>query len=475
MALTRRDVARLSLGALLLAARPVTAMAADWRLGFTTPPDSLDGDLTLVEGEIPPGLRGQYYRVGPAQFERAGERLGHWFDGDGMIQKFNIRGGRVRHSGRFVDTDKRRREMAAGRFLYSGYGFSPRAPAETLRPDDLNAANTNVLPVNGEVWALWEGGSPWRVAAGDLQTIGRQVFDAELNGTAFSAHPKVLPSGEIWNFGLLLASRAIVWNLGSNGSVRKAAIVELPVASLMHDFAVTSRSIVLLLPPMLLRDGPAQSLVDRYEWHGDEPLRIVVLDKADLTIRHTYELPARFLFHIGNAWEDASGTIRVDAFVDADATFAVKTARDLALGIAMSRPTATLTQFSLYPDGRARMSVLPSHGEFPRINPLHIGARHRYTYGVVDRGVARWNLDSGGHESFVLGADYWSDEPVFVPRPDGAAEDDGWVLATGLNYGAGRTELNVFDAGRIHEGPVARLACPYAIPLGFHGAFVADV
>jgi len=471
---TRRDVARLSLGALLLPGRPAAAIAAGWRLGFTTPPDRLDGELALLEGDVPPGLRGQYYRIGPAQFERAGERLGHWFDGDGMIQKFAIRGGRVHHSGRFIDTDKRRKESAAGRFLFPGYGFSPRTPAETLRPDDLNAANTNVLPLNGEVWALWEGGSPWRVAASDLQTIGRQTFDGELNGVAFSAHPKVLPDGEIWNFGLLLAPRAIVWNLRANGAVRKAAVVELPAASLMHDFAVTSRSIVLLLPPMLLGNAPARSLVDRYQWHGDEPLRIVVLDKADLTIRHTYELPARFLFHIGNAWEDASGTIRVDTFVDADATFAVKTARDLALGVAMSSPTARLVQFSLHPDGRAHMSAFPSHGEFPRINPLHAGTRHRYTYGVVDRGIARWDLESGEHEPFVLGANYWSDEPVFVPWPDAAAEDDGWVLATALNYGAGRTELNIFDAGRIPEGPVARLACAYALPLGFHGTFVAD-
>jgi carotenoid cleavage dioxygenase len=41
-----------------------------------------------------------------------------------------------------------------------------------------------------------------------------------------------------------------------------------------------------------------------------------------------------------------------------------------------------------------------------------------------------------------------------------------------LNFRAARTELCIFDASRVATGPVARLACPYALPLGFHGAFV---
>jgi carotenoid cleavage dioxygenase-like enzyme len=470
--LTRRGFALGAIGTGVAAASPAFARAAaDWRLGFTTPPTTLDGELRRIEGRLPAGLEGTLYRVGPAQFERAGERLGHWFDGDGMVQRFAIAGGRVRHRGRFVDTDKRRAEEAAGRFLYSGYGFAPQGAVEIRRPDELNAANTSVLPFHNEVWALWEGGSPYRVSAPDLETRGRKVFEGPLDGAPFSAHPKREPGGDVWNFGAL-GRRCVIWHLGADGSVLKSKLIDLPEPSLMHDFAVTSRHIVLLLPPMLAGAGPASTLVDHYTWHADKPLIALVLDKETLTVQRRAEMPARFLFHIGNAWEDETGTIRVDAFVDNDATFAVKTARELALARTFSEPTARPTMFTLAPDGRASMDTLPGAGEFPRTDPRRVGLRHRFTYGVINTGLARWDWESSQQEAFSYGPNTWSEEPVFVPRPGATDESHGWLVTTVLNYGAARTELAVFDARGIADGPVARFACPYALPLGFHGAFV---
>jgi carotenoid cleavage dioxygenase-like enzyme len=241
----------------------------------------------------------------------------------------------------------------------------------------------------------------------------------------------------------------------------------------MHDFAVTPRHLVLLLPPMLRRDAPANTLVDRYAWHGDKPLIALVLDKNTLAVVRRYELPPRFLFHIGNAWEDGDGTIRLDAFTDADATFAVKTARDLALTLASPPPTARATLFTLHADGRATSAMLPGPGEFPRTDPRRVGLRHRFTYGVTNGGVARWDWEAGAQDRFAYGAETWSEEPVFIPRPGGSEESDGWLVQTTLNYRAARTELCVLDARRVSDGPIAKLTCPYALPLGFHGTFVA--
>jgi all-trans-8'-apo-beta-carotenal 15,15'-oxygenase len=36
-----------------------------------------------------------------------------------------------------------------------------------------------------------------------------------------------------------------------------------------------------------------------------------------------------------------------------------------------------------------------------------------------------------------------------------------------------RTELHVLDARKPSDGPVASFALPYAVPLGFHGAWRA--
>jgi carotenoid cleavage dioxygenase-like enzyme len=424
----------------------------------------------LLSGRVPEDLSGAFYRIGPAQFERAGERLGHWFDGDGMIQRFAFAGGRVRHRGRFVNTPKRRAESAAKHFLYPGYGFGPRSAVPFTRPDDLNAANTNVLPMGDEIWALWEGGSPWRVEAGSLETIGRRQFADAVDGTAFSAHPKRGPDGDVWNFGGF-GSRCVIWRLDRNGALLSAAPIALPGSTLMHDFAVTRSCIVLIAPPMIETTRPVSSLIDRFDWTPSEPLAIIVLDKADLSRQRVYELPARFLFHIGNAWEDAGGTIRIDALLYADARFATRASRDLALGRLAESPNARPTLLTLHANGRAEMSALAGAGEFPRVNPRRIGERHRYTYGVIESGLARWDWEGGRSETFIHGRHFWAEEPVFVPRQSRSGETDGWVLATRLNLRTEKTELCVFDARSLDGGPIAVLACPYALPLGFHGAF----
>jgi carotenoid cleavage dioxygenase len=261
--------------------------------------------------------------------------------------------------------------------------------------------------------------------------------------------------------------------LAPTGALRTAKLIELPEASLMHDFAVTERHIVLLLPPLIAHDGPANSLVDRYGWRADKPLIALVIDKETLEIQRSHELPARFLFHIGNAWEDTSGAIRLDACLDDDSTFATRTARDIVLGRG-DAPLSARPSMIVLPAAGGAGTITPLDegvGEFPRIDPRRVGMRHRYSHGIVESGVATWDWDRGAREVFAYPADARSEEPVFVPR--GGDERDGWLVQTVLDTRSARTLLCIFDARRTGDGPIARYACPYPLPLGFHGTFVA--
>ena len=61
------------------------------------------------------------------------------------------------------------------------------------------------------------------------------------------------------------------------------------------------------------------------------------------------------------------------------------------------------------------------------------------------------------------------------------------MLGTTLDYSAMRsggadseaikafTSLNIFEADRLEEGPIAVVRLPYALPLGLHGKFVPRV
>lgn len=474
-ALSRRSfgLGMMALGGAMASSRVLAASAPqNWMAGFTTPPELLASVLKRQFGRIPKGLAGTLYRAGPAQFERAGERLGHWFDGDGMVQAFAIGPNGVGHRGKFVATDKRRAEQEAGRFLYPGYGFAPQSAVPFSHPDQMNAANTNILAVGDEIWALWEGGSPWCVDPASLDTIGRQRFPGDLDGLVFSAHPKRQANGEIWNFGGL-GARCVIWSLDGNGAVHSARPLELPRSTLMHDFAVTERHIVLLAPPLVEIQRPAGSLIDRFTWQGSEPLIAYVLRKSDLTVARTHELPPRFLYHVGNAWEDGQGNVRVDACLAKDAAFAMGAGRDLPQGRYTEPPYAEPTMITLFSDGRSQLEGVGPAGEFPRVNGAHVAKRHRYSWTVLPHGIARWDWETGRHQAFEYGSAFWPEEPIFVAKPDSRKEDDGWIVATRLDMERGRTELLIFDAREISDGPLAIFACVYPVPLGFHGDFVA--
>lgn len=46
-------------------------------------------------GKLPGWLSGTVIRVGPGKFEYGDDKMQHWFDGHGIIHRFNIRSGEV--------------------------------------------------------------------------------------------------------------------------------------------------------------------------------------------------------------------------------------------------------------------------------------------------------------------------------------------------------------------------------------------
>ncbi len=74
---------------------------------------------------------------------------------------------------------------------------------------------------------------------------------------------------------------------------------------------------------------------------------------------------------------------------------------------------------------------------------------------------------TGGPELTWSESGVYPGEPVFVPRPEGTAEDDGVVLCVLLE--GSDSSLLVLDASNFKE--LARARVELAIPFGFHGSF----
>lgn len=487
--LTRREVLGSLAGIASLPLVPELAWAlagmqtsADWRIAFADLEFNLPSTpLTRVQGKVPRDLSGTLYRNGPGKWHRPGKSATHWFDGDGLVRAFSLTDGQAILSAAFVDTPKRRADEAAHAVVSGGFG-TPMAEHVTVNSsDDFNAANISVVLRGNELWALWEAGSPIVIDPRTLATRGLKTLRDDLAHMPFLAHPRIDPDGVLWNLGVS-GSQAVVWRLGINGELQAADPITLPRASYIHDFTATDQHLIILLQPWVQRPGEMHShFADMMQWHPEWSTQILVLDKANLSRRRVYELPAFFFFHVGSAWRDPSGSILFDVCRSADPGFALRGARDVLQGVYRPDAIPTLALVTLTPDGKASLQDTGIAAEFPRTDARRSGLSRSYTLHATAKaareplftGVALHDWSTGRSQHFNFGPEHLVEEMVFVPNPRSHSEMDGWILGPSINLRAGRTELHVFDARHIADGPICTWQAPVALPLSLHGTFVS--
>ena len=441
-----------------------------------------------IEGRLPPDLEGTFYRNGPAVHERFGLRYRHWFDGDGMVQAFRFDGTAVTHRGRVLETPKLARERAAGRRVYPGFATAVDDGARVREPDNLNPANTSVLDHHGELLALWEGGSASVLDRGTLAWKGFKAWADGFEGVPFTAHPKVEPDGTLWAFGLSYAPapRLVLYRIAPDGALVRAEVLDVGPLGMVHDFVVTERHLVVVVPPLVFeaeaaRDG---TFLDAFAWRPGLGSRALVIAKDDFGERRWHQLPPGFGFHHGNGWEETGGTIRFDQCVAPDPTLMTERLRYVMRGEVRPASPERYSRFTLYPDGRSEVETTADWAEFPRVAPAVVGRRNRYVYtlgaddaagGPVLHRLEKRDLERGMLDTFDFGGGVVPEEHVFVPRRGGGTEDDGWLVGTFLDCERRATGVAVFDARGVRDGPVARAWLDYPLPLGFHGAFSTAV
>ena len=439
----------------------------------------------VVTGRIPADLTGVFFRNGPGRFELGGERYHHWFDGDGFVQRWQLGEGKVRHRGRFVATQKFTEETAAGQFLYPAFG-THIARRGIKGNDTMNAANTNLLPFQGRLYALWEGGSATEVDPLTLATLGIKTWSDELKSMPFSAHPKIDPDGGMWNFGALPgADKLVIYRVGADGRMASHSVIAVPQLAMVHDFAVSARHLIFLVPPYDMAPDANKSFAEMHRWAGRgpaaRPLRAVVVSKATMQVRRIFELPPHMVFHFGNAWDDGA-SIRFDVVLHAgDALHEIGR---LMQGERPARNHGRSYAAQVRLDcasGQARVAPLLADSEFPRVMPQAVSRRHRKLallstapdspLALLDT-VNLVDTTSGQRDAYRFEAGWQVEEHVLVPRAHARCETDGYLVGVAQDTKRAKTVLTVFDAGRISAGPVALARLPYRAPHCFHGNFL---
>ncbi|MEI8600500.1 carotenoid oxygenase family protein [Shewanella sp. PP-Sp27a-2] len=289
----------------LLALDNAQAVAREpWAIGFNGAEGDYQPLIMQVSGEWPAQLSGNLYRNGPAKMSRAGKAYQHWFDGDGMVQQFSVANGQIQHQAKFIQTKKFKVEEAAGAFKYTTAGTVIPNALPIRNNDDLNVANTSLLPRHGELLALWEAGSPYRLDAQTLTTLGVKSFGDKFKGLPFSAHPLDDGQGGLWNFGVWYVGgekQLLVYQVAADDSIARMEVIELPQASYLHAFAQSENKLVFYISSCVYEEG--ETYIDAFKWRPELPSQLLVIDKADFKARQLHQLPAGFVFHFGQAIE----------------------------------------------------------------------------------------------------------------------------------------------------------------------------
>ena len=125
------------------------------------------------------------------------------------------------------------------------------------------------------------------------------------------------------------------------------------------------------------------------------------------------------------------------------------------------------------------MHVGPAATGITAANVAKLTRRQVSLDGTVDsspiylHGVSVHDWKTGGSDAFSLGAGHLAEEAVFVPRPGGSAEMDGWLAQPSVNLKAKATELHIYDARRVAQGPICTWRADCVLPVSLHGVFVS--
>lgn len=448
-------------------------------------PMECDAPFLKVIGELPRELNGTLYRNGPnPQFNVPGA---HWFVGDGMLHAFHLENGRASYRNRWVRTPKWLAEHDAGRALFSGFGGRKLPDAPPTDVNDSGAANTNIIFHAGKLLALEEGHLPTEIEPGTLKTRGYYNYDSSIAGP-FTAHPKIDPLTGEMNFFGYNASGPFTPTI-SFGAVNNAGVVtrferfDAPYASMVHDFAVTTNH--LLFPVLPITGSMDRAMKGRppYAWEPDKGAYVGIMKRggpaADI---RWFRAEACYVFHVMNAWEEGNRIIAdVMQFEEAPLfTHPDGSPTDPA----KSRARYCRWTFNLddNTDTFSRQYLDDLTGEFPRIDERRSGSRNNHGWyacanqalGMVGGLHGIVHVDGKGQRKgqYLLPAGDTLSEPVFVERSADAAEGDGWLLSVVWRARQNRSDLAVFNATDIANGPVALVQLAHRVPDGFHGNWV---
>ena len=451
-----------------------------------------------IDGALPAGLSGTYYRVGPdPQFP---PRLGTdiFFNGDGMVSMFRFDHGHVDYRQRYVRTEKFLLERAAGRALFGAYR-NPFTDDPSVAGVIRGTANTNIVYHAGMFLALKEDSPPVAMDPNTLETLGSWDFGGALTSKTFTAHPKIDPvTGEMICFGFAARGETTpdiaYYVVDKSGNIAHEVWIEAPYSGMVHDFAVTRDYVAFPIVPITSDLEWLKRGESHYKWDPGRDVFIGVLPRrGEASDLRWFRGPCRYMTHIFNAFNEDS-RIFIDAPVAEGNPFPFfPDVTGAPFDLMKSAPHVTRWTVDLGSDSESfgQEQFCDAICEFPRVDDRRATMPYRHGYMSVFDYTRPWNtervperpdmyfntiarFDFGDRElsGWFVGDTSDLEEVEFVQREPGAAEGDGYLLALVNRHDEHRTDLVILDTATIADGPVATVRLPFRLRSGLHGRWV---
>jgi carotenoid cleavage dioxygenase-like enzyme len=98
---------------------------------------------------------------------------------------------------------------------------------------------------------------------------------------------------------------------------------------------------------------------------------------------------------------------------------------------------------------------------------MGMGPGSRAALGHVD-------VQTGKLKSWKAGANRALQEPCFIQKSPTAAEGEGYIVQIQPHTDDGLSDLLLFDAQHVDEGPMATIHIPLSMRFGLHGNWVPE-
>lgn len=457
-----------------------------------------------VRGKIPKDLNGSFFRNGPnPQFAQPANY--HWFFGDGMVHAFHLQKGEISYRSRYVRTPTFEIERSAGRGIFLGAGFNPLANLQLIGGNILSLlsglirrgnadvytkliskANTSLLSYREHLYALVESSPPYAIDPFSLESIGFEDFGSHFIAP-FTAHPKVDPAtGYLYSFGYRVSGQPKLeyFVINPSGKMVLRTPLDIPYHAMVHDFVITRNYAVLpVFPAVASLASMKRGRIA--EWQPDKGAMVYVLEKGgDKASIRRFELPACFVYHYANAYEDGK-TIVFDG-VRYDKVPLMGDDAECRAELFSGKNPGVLTRFRLdLTTGKCSEMPLVADKvmEFPVIDNRVAGEMHDRIFAATTVGNGIENGVFDGHvsvqlskgkvkvETTELPAGHYGGEPVFVATgKPGTAR--GYILNLVYDSNSDRSYLAIFDAEKPDKRPLCEIGVRTRIPYGFHGVWI---